>query len=105
ARVLRREDEIGSLEPGKAADLVLFDLNDIGYAGAACHDPAAALLYCGTGQRVRTSIINGRVVVDDKRLVATDEGEIVRNANAYAKSLVAAANERYDIDFLAHPER
>ena len=65
AAVLGRND-IGHLAPGMAADLVAFDLNDQGYAGA-WHDPLSALIFC-TPQNVSHSILNGRIVIQDGQL-------------------------------------
>jgi 8-oxoguanine deaminase len=64
AQCLGRND-IGSLEAGKRADIALFDLRDPGYSGA--QDPVAALLLCAPST-VRTLVVEGRVVVDDRRL-------------------------------------
>jgi 8-oxoguanine deaminase len=64
ARCLGRSD-IGRLEPGKRADIALFDLNGAGYSGA--EDPVAALLLCAPAS-VRTLIVEGRVVVEDHKL-------------------------------------
>ncbi len=64
ARCLGRTD-IGSLEPGKRADVALFDLRDAGYSGA--EDPVAALLLCAPAT-VQTLVIEGRVVVDNREL-------------------------------------
>lgn len=61
ARCLGRSD-IGSLEPGKRADVALFDLRDVGYSGAG--DAVAALLLCAPA-RVHTLVVEGRVVVED----------------------------------------
>jgi len=69
AQVLHREEEIGTLEVGKCADLALFDITGLEHAGAA--DPVAALLHCGT-QYADTVLVNGRVLVRGGRLV--DEG-------------------------------
>ena len=69
ARVLNRDD-IGALAPGMSADFVAFDMSGVGYAGAG-HDPVAALVFC-TPANVSTSVINGRVVVDDGRLLTAD---------------------------------
>ena len=65
ARVLQRDD-IGSLEAGKAADLVAFRVDDLGHAGAL-GDPVAALLTCAPG-RAWLSVINGKVVVENGEL-------------------------------------
>ncbi len=62
ARVLGRDD-IGSLEPGKAADFIGLRLDRVEYAGAQ-HDPAAAVVFCAT-PRVDLSVVNGRAIVQD----------------------------------------
>lgn len=64
ARCLGRDD-IGSLEPGKRADLALFDLRGVGYSGAG--DAVSALLLCAPAQ-VDTLVVEGRVVVEDGEL-------------------------------------
>jgi len=61
AGCLGRED-IGSLVPGKACDMAVFDLNAIGYDGA--HDPVAALLLCHP-EPAREVIVGGRVIVPE----------------------------------------
>jgi 8-oxoguanine deaminase len=87
AAVLGRDD-IGSIEPGKAADIAVFDVSGIAYAGALS-DPLAALLYCGIDQRAWLTMVNGSIVVRDKRLVTGDEEEIARAAHAAAAALCA----------------
>ena len=97
ARVLGRDD-IGRIAPGMAADLALFDLTDIGLAGAL-HDPAAApILSFGTGRTVYT-IVNGAVVVDRGELVTGDLSEIVREANRIAAQMLDAASTRTGVDY------
>ncbi|HEY6694243.1 MAG TPA: amidohydrolase family protein, partial [Solirubrobacteraceae bacterium] len=83
ARCLGREEEIGSLEPGKLADVALWDLSDIDHAGIA--DPIAALVL-GPRPRVRHLLVGGRRVVDDGRLTTGDEETIARE--------LASASER-----------
>ena len=65
AQVLGRDD-IGALEVGKCADFFSLDLETVAYAGAL-HDPVAAVLFCAP-QPARTTVINGRVVVQDGRI-------------------------------------
>jgi cytosine/adenosine deaminase-related metal-dependent hydrolase len=86
ASVLGRDD-IGQIGPGKAADLAVFDLNRIDYAGGMS-DPVAALLFCGTGHRTKWTIVNGHVVVEDGRLVNGDEQAIAARANKLAADLL-----------------
>ena len=71
-------DDIGSLQVGKRADVVLFDLANLAYAGAEA-DPVAALVYCRP-QRASHLFVDGRPVVRDGELVTADEGEIGRTA-------------------------
>jgi len=86
ASVLRRESEIGSLEPGKAADLIAFDLADIALAGAA--DPVAALVHCAA-DRVDFAMVNGEWRVKDGRLLAADAPTWIARHNELAKKLTA----------------
>ncbi len=77
-------DDIGSITPGKAADLAIFDITDIGFSGS--WDPAGALLFCQPA-RVRTLLVNGRVVVQDGRLQTVDLVEVQRRHRQITQSL------------------
>lgn len=85
AAVLRRDD-IGSLEPGKAADLIAINMNRLDYAGA-WHDPVAAIVFC-TPQGVDFSMINGQVVIEDGQLATVELGPVIERHNAIAQSMV-----------------
>ncbi len=87
AAVLGR-DEIGALAPGKAADFIGIDLHTLSLAGAAVHDPLAALLLC-TVERVDLSVINGRVVVRDGLLQTIDLERLIARHNEIAAAIVA----------------
>jgi cytosine/adenosine deaminase-related metal-dependent hydrolase len=87
AAVLGR-DEIGTLAAGKAADIIGVSLHSLGMAGAAVHDPLAALLLCLI-DRVQLSLINGRVVVRDGTLQTLDLGWLIEQHNTLARALVA----------------
>lgn len=78
ASVLGR-DEVGAIEPGLAADLAVFDVGGLEHAGA--HDPVAALLFCAP-VRARFTIVGGRVVVDEGRLVTADAADLARRQRA-----------------------
>jgi len=84
ARVLNRND-IGALAPGMAADIVLFDTRQIGFAGGL-HDPVAALVFCAP-VNVATSIINGKVVVREGRCVTVDTGPLIERHQILARRL------------------
>jgi len=88
ARVLGRDD-VGSLEPDKAADFIAFDLNQLNFAGAL-HDPAAALILCAPPQ-VDLSVINGRIIVQDGRLTTLEIEPVIERHNQIARDLVSGA--------------
>ncbi len=89
AAVLGRDD-IGMIAAGKAADLAIFDVNRLDYAGSA-GDPVASLLFCGAGHRTKWTIVNGHVVVENGVLKNIDEGDITRKANAACLDLLRKA--------------
>ncbi len=88
AEVLGRDD-IGALAPGMAADLIGVRLDRLAFAGAQA-DPLAALLFC-TPPEVDLSIINGRVIVEDGRLLGVDLADLVAHHNALAAELLDRA--------------
>ena len=77
-------DDIGAIGAGKAADLAIFDLSDVGFSGS--WDPIAGLIFCQP-VRVKTLIVNGRVVVDGGRLLTLDLEETQRRHRAIARAL------------------
>jgi cytosine/adenosine deaminase-related metal-dependent hydrolase len=87
AQVLGRSD-IGHLAPGMCADLALFDLNTLGFAGGAVHDPVGALLLCASPQAAYT-VVNGRVVVRQGQLTTVDLGPLIENHNRLARLLAS----------------
>jgi 8-oxoguanine deaminase len=91
ARLLGRE-EIGQLKPGAAADLAVFRLDRVDFAGAM-HDPASAILYCGSGVRADYTIVAGRLLVEGGRLVGIDEERLFHRANEIAARLVRQAEQ------------
>ena len=94
--------ECGVLEEGKAADLVLIDMNQMPYAGAL-HDPLGAIVLAGANHIVDTNIINGEVVVRDGRLTKVNQEEIIKNSNRIAAQMVSRATGRTGIEFLKKP--
>jgi len=87
ARVLGRSD-IGHLAPGMCADLALYDLRTLGFAGAAVHDPVAALLFCASAQAAYT-VVNGRIVVREGQLTTVDLGPLLERHARFALDLMA----------------
>ena len=91
ARLLGRSD-IGSLEIGKAADVAIFDLNKLEYTGSLS-DPLAALIFSGINHEADTTIVNGKIVVREGKLVNIDETEIIRNGNQISERMLQRAAE------------
>jgi cytosine/adenosine deaminase-related metal-dependent hydrolase len=84
ARCLGREREIGSLEPGKLADVALWQLDDVDRAGIA--DPVAALVF-GARPLVDTLLVGGRIVVSGGELQTADEATVARELAAESRRL------------------
>ena len=89
AQVLGRRD-VGHLAVGMCADLALFDLRTLGFAGGAVHDPVASLLLCASPQAAYT-VVNGRVVVRQGQLTTVDLGPLVERHNRLGLDLAEAA--------------
>jgi len=88
AQVLGRAD-IGHLAPGMCADLALFDLRTLGFAGGAVHDPVGSLLLCASPNAAYT-VVNGRVVVEQGRLATLDLEPLLERHNALARELAGS---------------
>ncbi len=78
---------VGRLEELWAADLACFDVSGIAYAGSQS-DPIAALLFCGCDHTAQYTIVNGQVVVDNRKVVGVDELELARIANKISNGLI-----------------
>ncbi|WP_328332977.1 MULTISPECIES: 8-oxoguanine deaminase [unclassified Streptomyces] len=88
AQVLGRAAEIGSLEPGKLADLVLWKMDTLAHASIA--DPVTALVF-GAAAPVTLSLVNGKPVVEDNHLTTVDEDAIARSTRDEARRLAQIA--------------
>ncbi len=88
ARVLGRDDDLGSIEPGKLADLALWRLDTIAHADIT--DPIAALVL-GSPPPLELLVVDGRIVVEQDRVVTVDEDVIAREATIVHRSLVRKA--------------
>jgi cytosine/adenosine deaminase-related metal-dependent hydrolase len=85
AKVLGRSD-IGSIEQGKAADLAIFNVDRLDYAGADS-DYVGALVFSGVCHIADTVIVNGKIRVRDSKLADIDEKELVYKLNRKAGDL------------------
>lgn len=97
AQVLGLHHEIGSLEPGKRADIVLLDTRRPGLT--PLYRVYSHLVYAARGSDVATVIVNGRVVVRDREILTVDEEELMERARGFGDRVrevmegVAAARE------------
>ena len=75
ARAIGLEDEIGSLEAGKQADLIALDLDEIGWTPESGQDVVTALVYSMTGMHVRDTMVAGRWLYRDDDWTTVDYAE------------------------------
>ena len=92
ARALGLDAEIGSLEVGKRADVAVVRID--GLHGTPVNDVVSALVYSAEVSDVDTTIIDGRLVMRDRKLLTLDEGETIATARQEAEKLIAAADVR-----------
>jgi 8-oxoguanine deaminase len=86
ASVLGRQD-IGSLESGKCADFIAFNLNQLDYAGAL-HDPVSAVVFCSP-QKVNYNVVHGKVIVREGHFLPFDIIQHAAKHNRAAKRLLS----------------
>jgi 5-methylthioadenosine/S-adenosylhomocysteine deaminase len=79
ARALGLEDQIGSLEPGKRADIVIVGLGEPRLH--PLYDPVSHLVYAAKGADVRDVVVEGKVIMRDRRVLTLDEGKILATAD------------------------
>lgn len=89
AKALGLEHEIGSLEVGKKADLVIIDLNRLHTTPSP--NPVSTLVYTATGGEVDTVLVDGKIVVKQGQLVTMKEEEIIQQANVHAQQVYRRA--------------
>jgi 5-methylthioadenosine/S-adenosylhomocysteine deaminase len=90
ARALGLEKEIGSIEIGKRADMILIDRHQPNLALAT--DPYSTIVYAARGTDVRTTIVDGRVLVDNFQPTSWDANDIASTAKTEATALAKRAN-------------
>lgn len=89
ARALKWDDEIGSLEVGKKADFVLFDLDHVEWT--PFYDPLQALVFSASTASVAQTWVDGRAVFSNGKVNGVDEAEIRRKARELATAAVVRA--------------
>jgi 5-methylthioadenosine/S-adenosylhomocysteine deaminase len=89
ARASGLESEIGSLEVGKRADVIVVDLAQLHSSPPT--DVVSSLVYSSRASDVRATIIDGRIVMRDRELLSLDETTVISDANREARSLMMRA--------------
>jgi 5-methylthioadenosine/S-adenosylhomocysteine deaminase len=88
ARALGMDREIGSLEAGKRADVIAVSMTSP--RQTPMYDPLSHLVYVTRGDDVRTTIVNGRVLMRDRKVLTLDEPRVLNEARALADKVKAA---------------
>jgi 5-methylthioadenosine/S-adenosylhomocysteine deaminase len=88
ARALGMEKAIGSLEAGKKADLIVVDAT--GPRFTPMYDPVSHLVYVAHGDDVKTTIVNGQVLMKDRVMTTLDQAAILAEATSWASKIKAA---------------
>lgn len=88
ARALGLDKLVGSIEVGKKADLIVVSMDAARQVPA--YDPVSHLVYVTRGDDVKTTIVNGRVLMRDGRVLTLDEAAVIRDARAMGEKVRAA---------------
>jgi 5-methylthioadenosine/S-adenosylhomocysteine deaminase len=88
ARAIGMEKEIGSLEAGKRADLLIVSMASA--RQTPMYDPVSHLVYVTRGDDVRTTIVNGRILMRDRKVLTLDARQVLADARAMAEKVRAA---------------
>ncbi len=88
AKALNLHNEIGSIELDKNADLILIDTNTINITPMS-NTITSNLVYAANGSNVNTTICNGEILMENRKLTTLDENEIIKNANNAINELIS----------------
>ena len=88
ARALGMERAIGSLETGKRADVIVVSM--AAARQTPMYDPLSHLVYVTRGDDVRTTIVNGRILMRDRKVLTLDEARVLSEARALSEKVKAA---------------
>ena len=93
ASVLGMEKQVGSLEPGKRADVIIVSMSAA--RQTPMYDPISHLVYVTRGDDVQTTIVNGKVLMRNRKALTLDRAAVLKDAAAWAikvRAAVAPAN-------------
>ena len=88
ARALHMEDRIGSLEAGKLADVVVLDHNSTTFT--PFYDIYSTLVYAASANDVRTTIVQGRVIMEDRKIKTVNVAEVREHMRLLARKIAAS---------------
>ena len=92
ARAMGMEREIGSLEPGKRADLIVVSMTAA--RQTPLYDPLSHLVYVTRGDDVQTTIVNGRILMRNRKVLTLQREDVLSEARAFGARVRAAVNSR-----------
>ena len=85
AKALGWDDQIGSLEAGKSADMIAVEINSL--SQKPLYNPASQLVYCNAGSQVTHSWVAGKALLRERSLVTLDEENLIRRADAWRNQI------------------
>jgi len=101
AKALGLESELGSLEAGKRADVILVDYKSLRFAPYL--NPIAAVVYSACAGDVRMVMVNGEIVVWERKLVKVNEEEVIKRALKAFDKLSSKLDNKFDISGSSRP--
>lgn len=85
AKAIQKHNELGSVEIGKKADLILIDTNSI--EAQPLYNPFSHLTYTLTSESIKDVVINGKLVMKERKLLTVDEAELIDKAKFYQRKI------------------
>ncbi|MBN4081627.1 amidohydrolase [bacterium AH-315-C07] len=90
ARLLRMDDKIGSIEKGKRADIILIDLNH--ERVLPMYDPYSHIVFAMNGTEVDTSIVDGKIIMENRELRTIDESKVLNDIKVLGAKIKSEFN-------------
>ncbi|EGP10244.1 methylthioadenosine deaminase [Bradyrhizobiaceae bacterium SG-6C] len=89
ARAMGMSDQVGSIEPGKKADITIFDSRRPEWR--PLHNPVANLVYCANGNSADTVIVDGRILMENRKILTFNEDDVITEAQRRSVEIGARA--------------
>lgn len=96
AEAVGMESQIGSLEQGKKADVIVVNTKELHMQ--PLNNVVANLVYGATGIDVETTVVDGRLLMKNRKIASVDEADVTLKARMAAKRLVNQINESQQLD-------